>query len=167
MSGNLPPPPPVEVQLSTRKVTAEQAARVADLADRIFGHMLRVVDLDRLYQIEQCLWSELDRLDMDDESGDLATALLAEALHRVGYRPERHANMIPDGISDDEVIAAEYDDDCLMCRNDAADMEHRLSGQRCGDQRAVEDKDLRNFMEGAAKAWRVQHAAALRRFGLA
>lgn len=159
-------PRPVDVQLTD--VTAEQRAGIAVLADRIFGHVLRVVMLERLYMIEQIVWGELSRLGLEDESGDLATALVAEALHRVGYSTERCASTIPEGISDDEVLAAEYDDDCVFCRCEVADMTYRLSGRKCHDlQRDAEDKDLRRFRGQAAKAWRADHAAALRRFGLA
>ena len=62
--------------------------------------MLRVVDLDRLFQIEQCIWSELQRLGIDDDLGEVAESLLADALHRVGRSPERNCVMIPDGISE-------------------------------------------------------------------
>lgn len=162
-----PAPPSVAAQLSAAGVTAEQQAQLADLADRIYGHALRVVDLDRLYQLEQCVWSELSRLEIHDGACDLATALLSEALHRVGYGSDRQASMIPDGISGDEVIAAEYDDACLICQYEVADMQYRLSGQKCCDlQRDAEDRDLRRFMEQTARAWRAENAAALRRFGL-
>jgi hypothetical protein len=160
-------PPSVEAQLSSLDVTAEQRAGVSELADRLYGHVLRLVDLDRLYQLEQCLWSELGRQRIHDEMGDLATSLLAEALHRVGHAPERHAKTTPVGISPDEVIAAEYDDACLMCRNDVADMEYRHSGRCCEDlARNAEDKEWLQLVKDAAKRWRADNATSLRRFGL-
>jgi len=162
------PPPTVEAQLSSSGVTMDQRAGIAVLADRIYGHVLRVVMLDRLYMVEQIVWGELLRLGFPDESGELATALLSEALHRVGYSPERCVSTIPDGISEDEILAAEYDDDCVFCRCEVADMQYRLSGRKCHDlQRDAEEQDLRQFFEQAAKAWRADNAEALRRFGLA
>ncbi len=161
-------PRSLEAQLSSAALTAQQAVEVAELADRLYNHVLRVIDLGRLSQLEQCIWSELDQMNIDDELGELATALLAEALGRVGHAPERHVNPIPIGISEDEVLAAEYDDDCRMCRSEVADMEYRLSGQRCQDLASdAEDDDMCRFNEQAAQAWRAENAEALRRFGLA
>jgi hypothetical protein len=160
-------PPTLGALLCSLEVSADQAAGMAELADRVYGHMLRVIDLDRLFAIEQCVWSELSRLGIHDEDGGVATTLLAEALHRVGHTPDRYVNMIPDGITPDEVMAAEYDDDCVMCLDEAADFEYRRSGRKCQDlHRDAEDKDFRRLMERAASSWRQQHAEALRRFGL-
>jgi hypothetical protein len=154
--------------LSAAELTDDQRERVAELADRVYRHVLRVVDLGRLFQLEQCLWCELAQLDIEDESGGVATALLAEALRRVGHSPERHVTTIPPGVGADEVMAAEYDDDCAMCRYEADDFEYRMSGRRCQDlERDAADPVLRQLVERSAEAWRAEHIEALRRFGLA
>jgi hypothetical protein len=138
---------------------------VTALSDRIYGHVLRVIDLDRLYQLEQCVWSELDRLRIDDEDGDLATSLLAAALHRVGCAPERQCKTVPDGITEEEEIAAGFDEACLMCQHEVADLEYRMSGRRCEHLTQLPaDKEWRALQARAAKAWRAEHADALRRF---
>src|SRR5690606_28615534 len=103
-----------------------------------------------------------------DDMGDLATALMAEALFQVGHWPERNIATIPDSISPDEVIAAEYDENCLMCRADVVDMEYRRSGRCCEDlARDAEDKEWLAMQRQAAADWRTENLAALRRFALA
>jgi hypothetical protein len=155
----------VAAQLDTAGVAPQARSGITDLADRIYGHVLRIVDLDRLYQLEQCVWSELDRLRIDDENGDLATSLLAEALHRVGCEPERQYKSVPDGITEEEQLAAGFDEACLMCLHEAADLEYRMSGRRSEDlSQLAEDKEWRALEAHAAKAWRAKHAAELRRF---
>jgi hypothetical protein len=154
-------------ELLPANASAEQRARLADLAERLFGHVMRVVDLQALYQLDQCLWSELDMLRVEDDEGELAKAMVAEALHRVGRSPDRHACDVPQGISPDEVIAAGYQESCLMCRQEVADMEYRHSGRCCQDQqKQASDKEWRKLLDDAAKQWRDRNAAALRKFGL-
>jgi hypothetical protein len=161
-----PAPPSVAEQLSSSQLSVEQQAQVAVLAERVYGHVLRVVDLDLLYGLEQVLWSELDRLKIRDNDGDLATALLSEALHRVGHAPDRHVDMIPEGIRPDEIVAAYYDEDCLLCRHELADIQSRTSGQQCDDLARHEDKEWRALQARERAKWRAEHADALRRFGL-
>ena len=160
-------PPGFHTEIAARGLTGEPRARLAKIEEWLLGYVLRVIDLARLYQLEQCLWSELDRAKIHDE-GDIADALLAAVFVRVASGPHRHANSIPHGITGDEVMAAEYDDECLMCRHETSDLEYRLSGRKCQDlQRDAVDTEMRRFMDQAAKRWREEHATALRRFGLA
>lgn len=152
-------------QLDAMGVSGAIRDGVTALAERIYGHVLRVVDLDRLYQLEQCLWSELDRLRVADDDGDLATSLLATALYRVGCAPERHCKTVPDGITEEEQIAAGFDEACMMCQHDLADLEYRMSGRRCEHlTQLAADKEWRAIQARAAKDWRAEHADALRRF---
>lgn len=164
----LAPPASVAARLSAIGASAEQCAATAELAERIVGHVVRAVDRDALFRVEQCVWSELGRLRIPDDEGDLATALLAEALFQVAYWPERNIVTIPAEISSDEVIAAEYDDECIMCRAEVADMKYRRSGQRCEDlAREAEDKEWVAMQRQAAEDWRAENIEALRRFELA
>jgi hypothetical protein len=160
-------PQTVEEFLAAADASPEQREKVTALVERLYGHMLRVVDLGRLFQLDQCLWSEIEKIDLDDEEGALASALIAGALAQVGRGPERHGSFIPEGISPDEVMAADYDDQCLMCQWEAADLRDRMSGKRCEDlTHRAEKRDLDAFMHRAADRWRIENQAALRRFGL-
>jgi hypothetical protein len=155
----------VSAQLDVAGASPQARTGITELADRLYGHVLRAIDLGRLFQLEQCVWSELDRLKIRDDEGDLANALLAEVLHRVAYAPERHINSVPAGIPQEEIIAAEFDEACLMCQHDAKDLEYRMSGRRCDDlYRQAEDKEWRALQAQAAEQWRTKHATALRRF---
>jgi hypothetical protein len=168
ISVGLEPSASVAAQLSAMGASKEQHAALDELAERILAHVLRTIHREALYRVEQCVWSELDRLEIPDEMGDLATALLAEALFRVARSPERNLQTVPPGISPYEVIAAEYDDTCLMCREEVADMEYRLSGRCCDDlAREAKDKEWVAIQRKAAADWRAKNAAALRRFDLA
>ena len=153
--------------LAKLRAKPEQHAAVAALAERLYGHVFRAVDGVLLYAIEQILWSEIDRAGVHDEEGELATALLAEALFRVGYDPERSHGSIPRDITPAERIAAAYDDDCLMCRYEINEAIARESGQRCCELEAAEpDREWAKLQAQAAAGWRARNAEALRRFGL-
>jgi len=162
------PLPSVDQVLSHLGVDDVHHARVRALAQRLYGHVFRTVDGRMLYEVEQILWSEIDRLGIHDEQGDLATALIAEALFRVGHDPERCHDSIPLGVTPAEQIAAAYEDDCLLCRHELREAIARESGQRCGElEHARPDAEWIECQEAAADAWRARHVDALRRFGLA
>lgn len=157
----------VEDVLATLRAKPEQRTAVAALAERLYGHVFRAVDGVLLYAIEQILWSEIDRTGVHDEEGALATALIAEALARVGHDPERSHGSIPRDITPAERIAAAYDDDCLLCRYEINEAIARESGQRCCDlEAATPDEEWEELQAQAAAGWRARNADALRRFGL-
>jgi hypothetical protein len=56
-----------------------------------YRHLLRAIDLDALFELEQLLWSELDEVApfTDEQVLDLANAMLARALERVAHDPVR------------------------------------------------------------------------------
>jgi hypothetical protein len=56
-----------------------------------YRHLLRAIDLDALFELEQLLWSELEDLELftDDQVLDLANAILTRALERVAHDPLR------------------------------------------------------------------------------
>lgn len=56
-----------------------------------YRHVLRTIDLDALFGLEQMLWSELQALDLfnEDQMLDISNAILARALERVARDPLR------------------------------------------------------------------------------
>jgi hypothetical protein len=56
-----------------------------------YRHLLRAIDLDALFGLEQMLWSELEELELfsDEQVLDISNAILARALERVACDPLR------------------------------------------------------------------------------
>lgn len=56
-----------------------------------YRHLLRVIDLDALFELEQLLWAEIEEIRpfTDDQVLDVANAMLARALERVAHDPLR------------------------------------------------------------------------------
>ena len=69
----------------------EYDRRIQEIERAFYRHLLRVIDLDALFDLEQQLWSQLqDRRPLtDDQVLDLANAIIARALERVGRDPIR------------------------------------------------------------------------------
>jgi len=65
--------------------------RLGALERAFYRHLLRAIDLDALFCLEQALWSELQELELftDDQVLDLSNAILARALERVAHDPVR------------------------------------------------------------------------------
>lgn len=158
-------PRAVDDALAAIEATPAQRDQVRALAERLYGHVFRAVARDALYGIEQLLWSELDRLEVPDDLGDVASALLAEALFRLAFDPARSCQTTPSPITELERIAADYDDDCLLCRHDLDEARRRHA--RGGAAEDDDDEEWAQLEAEAARGWRARHADALRRFGLA
>jgi hypothetical protein len=56
-----------------------------------YRHLLRAIDLDALFGLEQMLWCELQELELftDDQVLDISNAILSRALERVAHDPRR------------------------------------------------------------------------------
>ena len=64
---------------------------LAVLERAFYRHLLRTIDLDALFGLEQMLWSELQEsgLFTDEQVLDLSNAVLARAFERVAHDPPR------------------------------------------------------------------------------
>jgi hypothetical protein len=157
----------LEHELDAQRASAAQRAKVRDLGERLYWHVLRVIDLGALYGLEQSVWSELSAIGLADEECELAKRLLSDALRGIAERADRHASDIPAGITRDEQVAAGYDDDCMLCRNEMAEIQNcRAHGSDANDEDPDFD-ELASLATGAAQRWRDAHVAVLRRFRLA
>ena len=105
----------------------EEPGRPVFAFDRVLGalergfyrHLVRAIDLDAMFGLEQLLWTELQELELftDDQVLDLANAILARALERVACDPlrsMREGKIGPDGQIV-EVPEAPHGD-CPFCR---------------------------------------------------
>jgi hypothetical protein len=56
-----------------------------------YRHLLRAIDLDALFGLEQMLWCELQELELftDDQVLDISNAILSRALERIAHDPRR------------------------------------------------------------------------------
>lgn len=147
------------------EASPEATAKIEQLREQLYGHVRRLIAADALFGLEQMLWGLVDRTGVHDDEAELATALLAEALAGIAYDPSRSARDEPYGITDEEIVAARYDETCELCRHDLAEAKRRREG-RSDRFEDCADKELLAMHADAAKRWRKQHADALRRFGL-
>ncbi len=157
--------PSVDELLVILQASPEAKAKIDALRDKLYGHVKRVIDGNALFGIEQMLWGLIDQTGIYDEEAALAEAMLAEALGSIAYDPHRNVRDEPYGITDEEIVAAEYDATCELCQHDLAESKRRRAGHsdRFEDHA---DKELLAMHAEAAKRWRKDHAEALRRFGL-
>lgn len=153
----------VDELLVTLNASPEAKAKIDQLREKLYGHVLRLVDLDVLYAIEQMLWSLVGRTGVDDEESVLTNALLAEALANVPYDPERNGCTTPHGITDEEILAVEYDETCELCQHDLGEVARRRAGSTDRFEDWA-DPELQSMHAAAATRWRQDHADALQRF---
>jgi hypothetical protein len=144
-------------------VTTALAERpeLAALEEQLYGHVLDCIDFDALYGLEQLLWHLVDKvglgaLDLDDR---LSSWMIRRAIVRAAHDPTTSFTDVPFGIMKAEAKAARFDAECPFCRyedehpGDKED-EHEHGGDDC------------SLCDDMARAWREQHAGALRRAGL-
>lgn len=134
------------------KVLGGRPVDRAALAEQVYEHVIDAIDFTALYQLEQMLWSLLDERPDDRTSQQLIT----DALSRVASDERRYCSFVPPGITKAEEKAATYDDDCPLCRMEAAsphEPEHEHEGE-C------------ELCDSMARDWRAENAEALQRFAL-
>ena len=83
-----------------------------------YRHLLRAIDLDALFELEQLLWNRLQALELftDDQVLDLSNALIARTLDRVAHEPLR--SMRPGTAGPDGAVVEvpeEPHGDCPFC----------------------------------------------------
>ena len=124
----------------------------AALVEQVYEHVLDAIDFSALYHLEQLLWSLLEEGPDDTTSKDLITAALA----RAGNDERRYCSDVPPGITKEEEKAAAFDDDCPLCRMEAAsphEPEHDHEGE-C------------ELCDDMAREWRAENAEALRSYAM-
>jgi hypothetical protein len=165
MSGDEADAPVASVDdlLETLKASLEAREKIEHVRERLYGHVRRLIDGEALFSLEQVLWSVVDRAGVHDDESELTNALLAEALASIAYDPERNISTTPRGITDEEIVAAEYDETCELCHHDLEEAKQR----RAGNTEDAVDSEILAMHAEAATHWREEHAVALARFGLA
>jgi hypothetical protein len=159
--------PSVDEQLRAQQATPAQHQAVRELTDQLYGHVVRTIDAGAVDALEQMLATALhDRGVRHDHA--LTAVILADLLGRFAHDPSRGLRAAPAGITDDEIVAATYTETCPFCRHDLAVAERRARHGRGPDpDDEAWDQELLELDAAAATRWREEHAAALRRFGLA
>ena len=141
-----------------------QRPELTALAARLYEHVVESIDFDALSGLEQLLWGLLDQMGLgalDDELG-LSRWLISRALITAAHDPSTAMSDVPFGITKEEERAARFDADCPFCRYD-----DERSRDADGDDGAHEhDDEPCPLCDDMARAWREQHADALRRRGL-
>ena len=158
MTAPNPNPPPVPHR-SVAEILAGRDVDLADLAQQLDGHVRAAIDFSALDGLEQLLWGLLDRRRIDDDDGDLAKALLVEAVIRVVRDPASFYGAPPRGITKAERRAVEFDAACPFCQMERAAAADPMDNP-------VLDAEWLALTAEAAAAWRRQHAETLRRHGL-
>jgi hypothetical protein len=160
--------PAVDDQLRAQRATPTQHQAVRELTDQLYGHVVRTIHAGALDGLEQQLAMALHDRGVRDDDLTLTPVILADLLGRFAHDPARGIRFVPAGITDDEIIAASYTETCPFCRHDLAAAKHRARhghGPEPDDE--AWDTEMLALHAGAAARWREEHAAALRRFGLA
>ncbi|MGE0868059.1 MAG: hypothetical protein AB7P03_05850 [Kofleriaceae bacterium] len=135
---------------------------LADLETQLMGHVRNAIDFSALDQLEQLLWGLIDQHGIYDEDGAVAKGLILAAAVRAHRDPASYFPVSPPpGITKAEAKAAEFDENCPFCVMEAeqAEYERNAPPDDFWDKMADEFKD-------SARAWREQHADALKRFRL-
>jgi hypothetical protein len=92
-------------------------AKLADLEEQLYGHVLDAIDFDALFQLEQLLWGLIDQRGIDDQDGELADSLIVDAINRAAHDDARHCTIAPPpGMTEAETRAARFDEACPFCR---------------------------------------------------
>ena len=139
---------------------------LADLEAQLYGHVRDAVDFDALYQLEQLLWGLLDLRRIDDLDGELAKALIVDAITCAARDPASYVSTgPPPGITETEAMAVERDDACPFCKMEADQAAYAADPSNV-DADAAEAAELVALYEPQARAWRAQHAEVLQRRGL-
>lgn len=157
-------------QRSVRELLAAQRAApdaLAELERQLYGHVQDAIDFQALDQLVQLLWGLLDLRGIeDDEDGTLAKALLVEAVTRAARDPASYFPCDPPlGITEAEAKAIAFDDACPFCKVEA-DHAAYLADPANVAAEAAERAELVELSATAARAWREQHADALKRHRL-
>jgi hypothetical protein len=152
---------------SVREMLADQSVdgdALADLEQQLYGHVRDAVDFDALYQLEQLLWGLLDLRRIEDLDGELAKALIVEAITCAARDPASYVSVSPPpGITEAEAKAVERDDACPFCKMEADQAAYAADPANADAEEAAE---LVALYEPEARAWRAQHAEVLQRRGL-
>ena len=134
-----------------------QQPELGELTKQLYGHVMDAIDFEALFQLEQMLWSLLPQCGIeDDDDGDLASRLIAEAIVRASKDPARHVSFVPAGITKAEAKAVDFDERCPFCQMEAATPreDHDHGGEAC------------LLCDDLARMWREEHADLLRKRGL-
>jgi hypothetical protein len=134
-------------------------ADLAALEQQLYGHVVDCIDFDALFGLEQLLWHLVDELGLGglDDCGDLSKTLIRRAIVRAAHDPSTAITDVPYGITKEEERAAKFDAACPFCRYED---EHPPEGRDAAHDHEDESCPLCDDM---ARAWREQHADALRR----
>jgi hypothetical protein len=146
-----------------------QCGKLADLEKQLQGHVYDAIDFDALYRFEQLLWGLLDHHEIEDEHGELAKDLIVDAVLQVVRDPASYFPVSPPpGITEAEVKAVEFDEDCPFCKMEAEHVAYEASptGRAARAEWEAEEAELVELYASSATQWREQHAAALKRAGL-
>jgi hypothetical protein len=136
---------------SSRELTA--------LEDHLYKHVVECIDFDKLFGLEQLLWHLVDDLGHGalDEDAGLSHWLIRRAIVRAAHDPSTTCSDVPYGITKEEERAARFDAACPFCRYEA---EHPFE-----DDEHDHDEEPCQLCDELARAWRAEHADALRRRG--
>ena len=147
-------------------MSAAVRERLGRLEDQLYNHVVDKIDFVGLYQLEQLLWGLLDLRGIDDAHGELAKALIVDAVARAVRDPASYFPLRPPpGVTEAEANAVAYEDACPFCTMEA----DHAADDAAPATVAAEDAaaaELRALYAGEASAWRARHAGALARRGL-
>ena len=154
---------PDDAELALEREIESVLSRTPELKEleaQLFGHVLDCIDFDRLHMFEQLLWGLVDELDVGklDEEGRLSGAMMSRAIVRAANDPARYCNDVPPGVTQEEARAARFDPECPFCR---------YEDEQVANTRDDDDDDCEcDLCDELARAWRAEHAGALRRRGV-
>jgi len=148
-------------------VVDAERAELAELEQQLEGHVRNAIDFVALYQLEQLLWGLLDQRGIDDEQGELAKALLVDAVIRAARDPASYFPIRPPpGITEAEARAVEVEDACPFCQVEVTQAAYDADPANIAAE-AAEAAELEALWAPQARAWREKHAEVLARRGLA
>jgi hypothetical protein len=155
-----------EELLSVAEVLAGRSVDLTDLQQQLYGHVLDKIDFDGMYGLEQLLWGLLDERDIEDEDGELAKALIVDAVIRAARDPASYVPVSPPpGITKAEAKAVEFDEACPFCKMEADEAAYAGDPANAAAE-AAEAAEQTALYASNARAWRARHAEALKRRGL-
>ncbi len=148
-----------------------QRPDVVALAEQLYPHVFDKLDFEGLYGLEQTLWNLLADLGIDDLdiSGPLAEELVDRAAVRALQDPTRSYSVVPFGITKAEERAVDFDETCTFCKVEQEEAEEAKARAEADAKQAAHDhaNEPCGLCDDMATAWRHEHAAVLKRHGLA